>query len=199
MSDKGSIDVEVELIGCEGIRGASALKDEADRFAEARRGWHPSRRGDEVRLDYSTDHAARIEEEMAWLAGELSHLAVPPEGWVARVSYTSHEHDGDGGMVWLIVSGGRIARYEESVVAFVGKEPPFTFDMNRGERPGALQVTVEKALRVGLDVPAGDFDGACDWVARNLGEVDFGEGTAFAVSVLEDGGSRERVVFEGVE
>lgn len=62
-----------------------------------------------------------------------------------------------------------------------------------------MQVTVEKALRLGIDIPVEDFDGACDWIARNLGDVDFGDGTAFAVSVLEDDGPRERVIFEGVE
>ena len=62
-----------------------------------------------------------------------------------------------------------------------------------------MEVTVEKALRLGMDVPAEDFDGACGWVARNLGGVDFGDGTAFEVSVLEDDGPRERVVAQGVE
>lgn len=136
MSEKGCMDVEVELIGCEGIRGAAALMEVAEGFASSNAGWRAIRRGDEVRLEASSEHADRLEREMAGLGDELAGLEVPPEGWIARVSYTDFELEGDGRMVWLIVAGGRIARYEESVVTFAGKEPPFEFDMRRGGGSG---------------------------------------------------------------
>lgn len=204
MSDKGHMSVEVRLTPRRGLGEIPELHSAAIRFADgSEAAWRPVRRGDGVAIEYETEHAGWLEDEMRWLEEELARLELPPEAWAAQVHYDSYEcPDEDGAKVNLRIADGAIAGYEESRLAYSEKEPPFGFRMRSAK---AMAVTATKCLHRGFEVPAGrsgdDFDEACRRVKRMLDEgLDLcDEGTAFYIEVTEDGGARSRVIAEGVE